>query len=317
MKNIFFSALALFFCVTPLTANNPSWSASVEFLYMFPSMDQPYFVIDSISSEPNGERFSNNQPLHPGYRAELAYLFCNQVNDVRLRWTHFPTFCDEKTKSGNELFPVMFHPINPSGGVNGTISIEDCFDFYFLDLVFSQRALCCGPFLFDLVGGLRWGYLDLREQVVLQSTGMTRDVKVHSQFWGVGPDIGFDFEYNLCYGLALHGKADVALLVSRREASYSDSESFVYAKNEPYCAVVPTSDIRLGINYNKELNFRCLAALPTGCGWLNFEIGYEIITFYKGLDRIYFVDDGSLGASFDELMDFTLQGPYFHLGFTF
>lgn len=291
---------------------------AAEWLYMLSAYDQPYFVIDSRDppgESPVGERKANEQDWQSGYRIEALYAFCNGMNDVRLRWTHFPSFSEEKGVTGAHLFGVFIPPDEARTNFSGTVRLTDTFDFYFFDLLFGQSILSCGPFDLEFLGGLQYGYLDLREKMTYLDYVLTS----HSQLWGIGPEIGYEFSYGLTQCFTLTGRGNVTLLISEREASFQDSDTELAVCNASYWTMIPTTDLRFGVHFVREFDLGCLPVFNCFCGCINldFEIGYEVISYFNGVERIFFVDDVTEGSSMDELMNFTLHGPYFHLGFTF
>ncbi len=290
---------------------------SAEWLYMLSFYDQPFFVIDSNSmGDPIGPRVSNNQEWHSGYRLEGVYAFCcRPSNDVRLRWTHFPSFSESKSVSGEDLFGILNVPVVPLNSETGTMELRDEFDFHFLDALFSQQVFACGPFQMSLLGGVQYGYLDWYERCLFDDSGASvpvpRLVEIESELWGIGPEIGYDFSYCLWGGLTLTGRGNVTLLVSERKASYFDQDGVMIeasTSNDSYWSMIPTTDLRFGLSYA-----RCFC----DCLTVDLEVGYEIISYFNGLDRIYYVDNLNDGSSLDELMNFTLQGFYLHLGAKF
>lgn len=294
---------------------------SGEWLYMHPSYSQPYYVIDSsTTSVPIGSRIANDASYHSGYRLEALYAFCLCPNDVRLRWTHFPSFTERDSTSGAALFSVLSNPDTSIEGLPGTFSMRDTFEFYMLDLVFTQPFVECGPFHFDVQAGVTYGYLDLRERAFFnRATSTDRITSMHSQRWGIGPEIGYEFTYCLPCNLTLTGRGYVGALVSQRESSYYDANltqagavSKVNAdtKNREYWDLMPLSDLRFGLSYTGCLGF--LYGFP-----FDVEVGYELLTLYRGLDRQFYPDANGDGASSDHLMNFSLHGPYVHVGLTF
>ena len=46
-------------------------------------------------------------------------------------------------------------------------------------------------------------------------------------------------------------------------------------------------------------------------------LGYEYIVCFNGVERLLFYDDVAEGSSFNEMMNYVLQGPYVHAGVAF
>lgn len=321
MKKILFSLLLLCAAVPAQAMTHPEqgqFGFYAEWLYMGHSIDDPYFAIDSSPGAGIiGPRYANRQNWKSGYRLEGIWAFCDRPNDIRVRWTHFPSFNDNRSVSGPRMYGTLNHPIFGVNAEPGTFSINDRYNVWNLDVLFGQKAIYCGPFALDLQGGLQYSRVKWRESVAylpLEST-----FEANSKIWGVGPEMGMDFSYALFNCFEFTGRASAGILISKREADWSTVTGLIDVNNSKYWGVMPTTNLRFGLAYHHPLNcggwgnwFACLGNLD-----LDIEIGYEVITYYKSVDRIRFVDSEGQGASFDELMDLTLHGPYLHLGVAF
>ena len=293
---------------------------------MLSSMEQPEFVIDSASNaQPIGERVANDQSWHTGYRAEVLWGFCDCLNELSVRWTRFPGFTEKKKDSGQNLFAILNHPRNSIIAEPGVAVIGDHYSFYFLDALFSREVITSPRFSVAVQVGAQYGYLSLRENVLYNDeeaqAGVVRSIEARSRLKGVGPEVGLQGHYRFWNCLAVTGRINNGWLVSNFAASYEDISTppvggvsiMAQVKNGDYWRVIPTLDVRFGLNFSGF-------CIP--CPWigrLNLEIegGYEIISFFKGIERIYFMDRIIYGLSTDELITFTMHGPYVHLGVVF
>lgn len=322
MKKILFSLLLLCAALPAQAMTHPEqgqFGFYAEWLYMSHSIDNPYFVINNstVTALPVGTRQANNQNWKSGYRVEGIWAFCDRPNDLRVRWTHFPTFHDTRSISDAILFGTLNDPNTVTEG-SGTASINDRYNVWTLDVLLGQKAIYCGPFALDLQAGLQYANVSWRETVDYPFA-LGGDVLARSKIWGIGPEIGMDFSYALFNCFEFTGRASAGLLVSKRDVSWANGSSAIDVNNSKYWGVMPTTNLRFGLAYHYPLNcgscgnwFACLGNLD-----LDIEIGYEVMTYYKGVDRIRFVNNVSQGVSFDELMDLTLHGPYLHLGVAF
>ena len=300
---------------------------SGEWLYMLASMEQPEFVIDSaVGSIADGPRVANDQSWHSGYRAEVVWGFCDCLNELSVRWTRFPGFTEKKKVVGQNQFPILNHPRDAIENEPGTAEIGDHYSFYFLDALFSREVISCPRLSVAVQVGAQYSYLSLREDVFynddFEAGGIVRFIEIRSRLKGIGPELGLQGQYRFCDFLALTGRINNGWLVSNFDSSFEDisipaawgtNGIVAQVKNSDYWRVIPTLDLRFGLNYS---------ALSCPCPWINrlkleIEAGYEIITFFKGIDRIYFMDRKAYGVSIDELITFTMHGPYVHLGVIF
>jgi len=225
------------------------------------------------------------------------------------------SFSDESSVSGDHLYSILNVPDMSTSGVSGTFSLKDTFKFYYLDLLFGYQLVNCSCFQLDVLGGLQYGYLDFDEEFV--SVGVAPIVvRNHSKLCGVGPEVGFEFAYSLFNCLTFTGRGDAVLLISSRESSFSNipnGMTTLQTENESYCAVIPTADLRFGLSYEVEYSPACM----WGSLLFDFEVGYEVITYFDGLNRTHYSDSEHMGSSFDELINFSLHGPYIHFGCKF
>lgn len=314
-------------CVMPAlsayTAPCPGqFGVSAEWLYMMSGYSQPYYVIDSLDTDqPLGSRISNDQEWHSGYRLEGIYAFCDCPTDVRLRWTHFPSFSDsDSTTSSQDLLRLINGPDSDGEVSDGSAAIRDTFDVHSLELVFGYGIYdsCC--LSLDLQAGLQYAYIKLTEDIRFQDASDVFEDRIRSERWGIGPQVGYEFTYDLCGCLTLTGRGEAAFLISKRESSFlnlDDTSIEADVKNTDYWDLMPFTDIRFGLSYSTPLDLSCFSCMRgCGCMILDIEIGYEIMTYYNGLDRVYWAPDGQ-GRSIDNLMDLTLHGPYVHVGLSF
>jgi len=319
---------------------------SAEWLYMQPAYDQPYFggtAVDADSDRVSvlSKRCPVENHFHSGYRIDLIYSFCNCLNDVRLRWTHFPSFSDTTTLRGDGVFGDVFFLIRDGDQV----SQKNTFDFYYLDLLLGWKTIDCCPFLLTLQGGLQYTHLRLEEDAkqfldVVNATDVSQDLLLFqsannkSKFWGVGPELGADLNYRFWDCFSLTTRTYGSLLIGKRNArSFQDfrdfsSEQIIEAtiKDKDYWYVIPFANARLGLSYSRPFDLTCLSDC-LGCINFDIEIGYEANWLFNSINRIHTISQVMLpnGASSDiepidirdDLMSFSLHGPYIHVGFTF
>ncbi len=292
------------------------YAVSGEWLYMLNSIDQPYFMLESNATYV-GENKANDQSWHSGYRIEGNYQFCNCENDFRVRWTHFPEFEDSKSISGFTKGKPIFVPPNTVGNLFTSSTLSQKTKLYYLDVLLGQKALDRCRFHLTLQGGFQYAYIDFREKLTLSIKPFL--LNTHSELWGVGPEIGAEFDYCLSDCLSIVGRAQATMLASRRKASLNDeaSSNGYDVKNEPYWRFIPANDLRFGLSYEKPNCFGNCFGRCFGNYTFDIELGYEFIVYYNGVERLFYVDDVAEGSSFNEMMNLTLHGPYVHLGVKF
>jgi hypothetical protein len=297
-----------------------------EFLMMRSSIDQPYFVINSTNAlVPTGSREANNQGWHKGYRVEGIYRLPCVMTDLRARWTHIPHFTDKNTISGTFIDAVFGLPEPQTAGVLGQAQIRQDFNFFYLDLIAGQILFDYCNFLFIFQAGVQYGYASFNEEVLFStlSPAQLRILQNACTVSGWGPELGIDFSYQIWRCLRIVGRGSTALLVSKRKTTFFDNGTLPDAsiRNTTYTFLIPTANLRLGINLRNPCDFRrwfnCSPLAYLACLDIEIEAGYEVMLFHRALDRMFFVDDLSIGVSTDELMDLSFHGPYVRLGIYF
>ncbi len=300
-----------------------NFEVSGEALLMLSSASQPYYAFSSSNGYSTlGKRAANDQSWHWGYRIEAGYTFCNCLNDITLRWTRFPNFLESDTLEGNPYILPVFNAGNTAPfNREGTATIRDEYSPFLIDLLFGHTVIDSCSFRLTLQGGFQYGYLSFKENFSAPaSSGSTIFIDARSRMKGVGPELGIEASYDFWSCFDFRARLNNGWLVGEITKTFEgiNSGTGLLAKsdNDRYWRLFPTTDVRFGLGYSGQgLNFRNL-----GCGRclkIDLEIGYELIAFRKGLERILFVDQGNEGSSFNEELTFTLTGPYFHAGIRF
>jgi hypothetical protein len=308
-------------------------AVGADWLYMTAAIDQPYYVITSNSEDlAHGKRYGSNQHRHRGYRVEALYRFCNRLSETRVRFTHIPRFSDKNAVISKTSIQPVFATPKEANTAPGSATLHEDFNVFALDFLFGQTLFNFCNFRFLFQAGLQYGYASFVEKVIFNTTQVggvnPRIVFSRSKVVGAGPEIGFDFSYKIWRWFTFTGRGSSAFLISNRKASFNDNgtqkstgRESTTATNSANWIVVPTTDLRLGLAFRTPCDFRrwfdCSPIAALGCLDIDFEIGYEVIAFYKAVDRIFFSDDTVPGNSVDEIMDLTFHGPYIHLGLSF
>ncbi len=310
---IFFLLLLTTF--SHLSAFDTRFYLSADLLYMQPSIDQPEFVIDSISTVlPDGERAHNAQGYHFGYRAEGGFRLCDSLTELGIRWTYFPSFSENREVTGADLFPVLNFPEPTLDDENGTATISTRFSVRFLNGFLRQKIVDSRCYSFSLLGGIQYGYLKLREKVEYPDNGNStvRNIDSFSRTQGLGPAIGVESHYHFLGCLQFVADITSGWLIADidknyRETRASTSATLVNVTDDKYWRLIPTIDLRMGLNYLRSIF----------CLQLDLGVGYEVIVAWKAIENIYFVDSNNRGSSFNKERTLSMQGPYAHLGISF
>lgn len=304
------------------------WSLSGEYLCMLNSTDQPYFA-QEMSLEagpallPFGTRFANEQKWHSGYRIEGMYGLCNCFSAIDFRWTHFPSFTEQRTLTDPSVTFDSSYLENIVGlrGVTvpaNVIALSDRYDYYSLEGLFQYSVIDNRPITMFFDVGIQYAHIHLKENLFIQNTlgSILFNSTYLSKRDAVGLEMGFEFEWLFRTPFSLNVRGLGSLLASNKKSQYNDLlnastlfSNSILIKDENYWVVIPAINMRAGINYDRRL---CSHVI-------NVEIGYEFIDYFNGIDRIfnYFPQNNTQVNSFNEYRDFVLHGLYVHLGLAF
>lgn len=334
MNKIILSILALAFVslsAEPCCTRNGQ--LGIEFLLLKPSIDQQAFVISSsenvVGGEffPSGTRHNNNFCYEPGFRITGAAPICGVCSpEVEARFTYL-TASHTSAVTGPFLFDTVGWPgsgaIGPEDtSYNGTARVHNAFVYYGLDTTYGRFA---PVYNLELFAGLHGAYI--KHKTDFTSVGNFIEVvggvpttmpvsnllQEYSSFWGVGPQIGFDYGYLLPYKLNLVTSVRVSLLCSDTQSNthYSSLRTAgtdgVNVKNQTIWRVTPAIDARIGAVYKT-----CCYSYDT-----SFEAGYEWIWYHNAVDQVRGSDVAFAGLSHDHYSDLSLQGPYVRMAVSF
>lgn len=289
---------------------------AVEGLCMFPSIDFPYFATKSPDFPiyvTQYDRRAISQPWLGGYRLEGIYGFCGGCNDVRLRWTHFPC------RQFSDIAKPDAVAANGSSLVSDYVKSKSSFNFYYLDLLFGQTLFNSCPFFMDLQAGLQYVHLHFDQFLEISPPTFAGAINsFHSHRWGIGPEIGLEARHQLLSCLGIAGRVYSGFLTERKNTAYFNGPLDGKANDSPYWLFVPYLNFRLGLSYDHDF------VLCSCCFGLNFEAGYEYISYDRGIDRIFdpsFGGGSRLGSDISEVQtiysNFAMQGFYLRCNTSF
>jgi hypothetical protein len=298
-------------------------------LYLKPSVEQSAYVISSTNNRvgdevyPNGKRHLISTDYKPGFRVEVLHAFNERRNLLDLRFTYFKSNHSDST-SGDFLFDAIGYPGDGAQSPEdttyaGRARLRQNFQFYSGDATISRMAFDFCPDNVSFLFGLHYAYVGFKQNFTSEGSysdeGATLAVDNHfrqkSSFWGIGPQIGIDYNYLLnfdsCPGqLALNASARGMLLCSNTHANLhyttqrTGSAVGVNLKNDKQWKVNPAAEAQLGLSY----------LLPI-CGIeAIFEIGYEFMWYSNCVDKITSYDVAFAGDTLDVFDNLSLHGPF-------
>jgi hypothetical protein len=269
-----------------------------------------------------------------GWAFELGYNFEGNGRDLRVNWTHRHNndSDDLERQSGATLFGMGFSssddglfnmataPLDANVGTDwDEVKAGSRSDYDHIDLVFGQSIDFGQKVTLRAFGGLRYADIENHDKAhyrVAAPSGSTSSgaqeiaqLRVKSDFSGLGPRAGIDGEVRLGSGFSivgtiagsvLAGSFDQKMTVDQRVLGVTGavvSGTFDEHKVAGKHRVVPELDTRLGLSYG--FSFTQETAI-------NVEVGYEVINYFD-------VKDTSLVSYFDTQgheNDFGMNGLY-------
>ncbi len=301
-----------------------------EYLYFFNGSDQTYFAEDEgapteAANIPLGKRYANEQEWHSGYRAELAYGFCCSPSQLQVRGTWIPTFSESRTVYGVSLFSAQGQGIIDQANDQLTfisIRVNNTFTFYAIDALYSHNIYCSPRFKLDLKEGIEYSDIGFTEHQTLVIPPNIAQ-KWNSRSQNIGPALALATHLDLWRNLSFGFTGTGTILASRKSASLSFVNptilEFTSLFDDHRWFVMFACDLRAGLQYSLKICRFCF----------NVEVGYEFLSYFRGLERISlndgpnlttsgsFAGDVATGFSRNDYFNFAMHGLYVQTGISF
>lgn len=290
------------------------FALDAEFLYLLPSVDDTYFVIDSSNiTNPSGSRENNNLGFQPGFRVGGIYGFCDCNSEFSVYYSRLRA-TQSRTVTGTNLFATVGRPdfADNFDDFTGTASSSLGFLYQRVDGFYGQQLFCNCGLDFSALAGIEFAYLRLSENIEYAPlSAASGTVYQKSRTWGVGPQFGFEADYNVwqCASclpgtLAVTTFTTGSILAAQTKEQAQNTVagvSLLDVSDEQTWRVIPAFHARVGLNYTTSC-FSCFGA--------SLEVGYEFNTYLRGLTRLVNPDDVADGATFNNYYNFDTQGLY-------
>ena len=323
-----------------------------EYLYLKPTIDGTTFALSNEGSPEafllngitttnfGGKSIKNEFNYHSGCSVFGTYYF-NNCSDFTIQWNRL--HCSDSADFTGDYFPtrgdpfvfqIYLTPIDPThpiwsfGFFEGNCHAHSDFKFDNLELLFGQLLVANRCFDLQLRGGVNLAQIKIHEKFTYISfptdvavdpfTLVILNVQDHSNFRGVGPQIGLDMNYYLTKRLYIRGAANASLLVSRlgkktitnlffagpgvAGSPFTNSAEF---RDRRHYKIVPEIDLQFGIGIET-----CVFGFLT-----NLEAGFETFTFFNAQQNYHFNDFNAAEA--DSVSNINLHGLYVSASFGF
>lgn len=299
-----------------------NWRVLGEFLYLLPTLDDTYFVLNSGLSTtfPNGKRENNDFGFKPGFRVGAEFACCNSHRTVQALYSRLSA-SENRTVTGSHLWATLGRPDLTGAFENysGSASSE-------LKLLYQNAELNCshqmvnshGTYLY-IQPGVEFGYFRLKEEYNYQTESALGSIDQQSKVWGVGPQLGIGLDYSIYQGkiscstvqsFSMTSLFSGGILMSRgmtKNVQTLGTVTQLSMQDELTWRTIPALRARVGLNY---LIHASKFGFAVG-------IGYEFNTYVRALSRVNFTDDVADGLCNTEYYNFDIQGLYVSGAFSF
>lgn len=304
-----------------LAAEKP-FELSATFLYLKPNIDDTHFVLTSFdntykgSPYPKGKRHQNVAPFTPGFCLDASYKICED-SSLNIQSTFFNAHSTHSV-SGDFLYDTNGFPgfgSQDSGLYKGTAHSKNTYHFYAGQFTYQQTCFnhC------TWIAGLHSAYIKFKEHGFSFGTFVNNDglrpyknnLHRNSQFWGIGPMIGLDFQYPLgAWAIKLKATGSLLCANTKSDLRYvtlrtGPGGSGVF--NGGLWRITPAANADLSLHY--ILNCKCTR--------LKVELGYAFILYSHSVNKITGLDVAFPGDIIDVYNSFSLHGPYLRVGCEF
>lgn len=312
----------------------PGFEVSIAALALKPSANNLNYVIYNNELPAQSPTWTERE-IRPGFGAafELGGRYVmTEGRDVKLTWTHLNKGANSTTKTPNaNFFLGPDFEIGPDALTTRTAKGTARFMYDVINFDLGQL------FNFNRHAQIRYfaglSNADLRENVHATFSGnvvtgpfvgpfSTRQ-KVRSDFYGLGPRLGVNFNYHMDCGFGFIGEAAVSAIVGNLHTRTNYTSSAVelstlfnqtinnqFIKDHKITQVIPAIDTKLGAEYRYVLKKDAL---------ITIEGGYQAAVYVNAVNQYLpgsVVVPYSTGGIFVATMSHTqsnygVAGPYF------
>lgn len=290
-----------------------AFTIQAEFLYWRANMDMLEYVLqsngDNILLSTKGEFREPDFEYDPGVRVRVGYDFGRTNWDVNLAWTyHYSSVSDRSGSDGRPLSQVPTRFQTASNTVyNFVVSTTAKADWQVklnaLDLEFGYDYFFSKRFSMRPHFGLKAAWIDMDYNVAY--TGMIDSIdgnvissgsmRTDTDFWAVGPRMGFDSYLHIGWGFSLYGKFAGALIYGEY-----DSKSKFSFEREPVAPFNTTGVDSYPLEHNSYSRLRAMTEMAIGLEWgycfsgdyyLGFHLGWENQYWWNQLETYFLTTD--------------------------
>ncbi|MCB1110003.1 MAG: MOMP family protein [Chlamydiia bacterium] len=289
------------------------FTIQAEFLYWRANMDMLEYVLqsngDNILVSSKAEFHEPDFEYDPGVRVGIGYDFGRSNWDVLLAWTyHYTSVSDSRGSDARPLSQVATRFQTASGTTfNFIASTTAKADWQMrlnaLDLEFGYDYFFSKQFSMRPHFGLKAAWLDMHYNVayrgaidsVAGNNISLGSMRTHSDYWAVGPRMGFDSYLHIGWGISLYGKVAGALIYGEY-----DAETKFTLDRDPTPPFNTTGVNNYPLKHNDYSRLRAVLEMSIGLEWgycfsneyyLGFNIGWENQYWWNQLETYFLTTD--------------------------
>lgn len=268
------------------------WFATADILYWHPKVGGTAFAysnsVRNVNLPVKGRAKKIDFDWEWGFRIGLGRNFCHDQWDAYVNYTRFRSTDSTHTSAGlnSNIIPLKGAVLTDQGV--GSAKSHFDFDFDSIDLelgrhFFLSQRVSLRPFI-----GLKTAWIDL-DQVTRYTGGaidiLTAKIEDGSDFWGIGPRLGMNSQWDLYRGFRFVGDLSGSMLYGHFDVDRHERLSSSHGQEVKLSAdenrFLPVLQLFLGFGYGTYLH----------CGKLYFTIdaGYEAQYWWRAnqMLRVY------------------------------
>lgn len=287
---------------------------SADFLYLRPTLDDTYFVLNGgmTAGSSQGQRFNNDFGFKPAFRVGFEGSLCSSKRAFKSFYSYL-SGSSSKTVSGSALGATVGSSdvISAFDGYSGNASSDIHLLFQRAEALFTQQILESRGMYFYIQPGLEFAYMRVNEDLTYNSGSSTATVGRKSRAWGVGPELGLAFDYNFYQGqltcrtthaFTINSLFSGSLLVGggRGYNNQTNGSAIANVKDQAAARTIPALHAKVGLNY---------LIRGSACGFTT-TLGYEFNSYIRAIAKGVFTDDVADSAMLTNYYNFDLQGLY-------
>lgn len=317
-----------------------------QWLYLQPNGSNLYYAAEAFPYDltiadppvsPNWQIFEIDPDFHSGFEVGIKALLLKKDMGIELNWERLHAH-DAKSMhvrplsyaTGNMVGPI--YDIGPNSSSYKAAKGKGVFKFDEVNLLVSKSICFVQDLTIGLDLGLSFARIEQKTTSFYHNSGAStsRNIFSKSSYWGVGPQIGINLDYDLYRGLCLTGSSSFSLYMGdiKNKATYESNAPGLagVGVQEPNTQknkiptrsqLIPGFEERLGLAYAHSFKSWNLSL---GAGY-TFQIYLNAVQSMDMLTQAIpnfapgdFPTMGVFALTFNRtLSNFMLSGPYLFL----